>query len=121
MSCFAYDKDKDRQAYVANGIDSSYKFPLAVLSILSDNLEYILIDGKDNAKMIDEYFIKDYRLIAETKIVVNSSNRLSDLKVYQHISKKTKLIYFGTFLYGATCVSEKCIDEIISFLERVCY
>ncbi len=118
MSCFAYDKDKYRQFYVDNGIDKTYKYALSILDILGDELKFILVDGKDNEKMIKDYFIDDYNFVSETKISVNKSNRLSPLKVYRHKFRQTVLIYFGTFLYGATCVSEECISQIINFVKK---
>lgn len=114
MSSFPYDKDIYRKQFIA--IDNTYRYTLQTISLLSDQLQYILVDGKDNKKIIDDYFAKDYVWVKQTKLVVNNSNRKSDLIVYRHKTKNIKLIYFGTFLYGATCVSDRCIDELIRFV-----
>lgn len=117
MSSFAYTKDIYRKQFMDNGVDRSYRYPLQAVDLLSDQLQYILIDGKDNRKILDRYFIKDYDLINSTSLVVNRSGKKADLLVYRHKSKKIKLIYFGTFLYGLACVSKECVEGIIDFIK----
>lgn len=114
MSSFPYDKDIYRVQY--SYLDKTYKYPIAVIDLLNDQLEYILIDGKDNKEVINKFFVDDYTLYRSTKLEVNRSGRMSELSIYKHRERKTVLIYFGTFLYGATCVSLKCVDEIAAFI-----
>lgn len=48
---------------------------------------------------------------------MNKSNRQSTIQLYRHKSIATYLVYFGTALYGATCVSSQCVNSIIDFLQ----
>lgn len=114
MSCFPYDKDKYRIQF--SHLDITYQYPLNAINLIDNQLRYIFIDGKDNKEVITKFFLNDYVFLKSTKLQVNSSGRLSELTLYKHINKEILLIYFGTFLYGATCVSRKCVEEIASFI-----
>lgn len=113
MSSFPYANDLFRQWY--QNIDQTYKYVLDAIDILKEQLEFIIIDGKDNYKIVQKYF-SNYSLIAETTIPVNKRNRSSSLKIYRN--QNTVLIYFGTFLYGQTCVSNDCINKIICYVKK---
>ncbi len=117
MSSFPYDKDAYRKKH--SSLDKSYVYTLQAVDLLLNQLEYILIDGKDNKEMFNTYFSKDYYLIKKEMLRVNNSGRLSELSIYNHKEKDVKLIYFGTFLYGATCVSEKCVNEIVEHIKSI--
>lgn len=117
MSPFPYIKDEFRKIFQSCNIDENYKITLKVVEILMSQLEYILIDGKDNYKIISEYFIKEFELISESEIQVNRARKTRILK-FKHKTNNVKLIYVGTFLYGATCPSNDCIDQIIKFIKH---
>lgn len=117
MSPFPYAKDKYRKDFQSKGVDKNYELTLRVVDILMPQLKYILIDGKDNLEIINKYFLDDFELICQSQIQVNRA-RKTIIKKYRHKTNSVTLIYVGTFLYGATCPSQECIDQIIDFVKN---
>ncbi len=114
MSSFPYSKDIYRKECVSKGLDKNHKYALEAINILSEQLKYIMIDGKDNYEIIEKYLLDDYFLVDKKTVQVNKKNK-TQVHFYAHNTKEQYLIYVGTFLYGMTCVSNACIDEIIEF------
>lgn len=117
MSSFPYKEDKFRKIFQTNGIDQNYKLTLKVLNLLIEQLDYILIDGKDNYEIINKYLINDFDFVSKSEIQINKA-RISEIFKYKHKTQKVILIYVKTFLYGATCPSSECINQIIEFIKQ---
>lgn len=116
MSPFPYEKDEYRRFFQSSKLDNNYEQTLKVVDILMTQLNYILIDGKDNFDIINKYFLNNFAFVCESEIQVNKSRKTRIIK-YKHKSSNVTLIYVGTFLYGATCPSNDCINQIIDFIK----
>jgi hypothetical protein len=116
ISSFPFNKDGTRQKL--RNIDKSYKYTLEAIDLLSDQLEYILIDGKDNKEIIEKHFSKDYILHNETSMAINKSNRPYKLSIYKHKIKNTTLIYYGCFLWGNTRPNKEYLQKIVEYIKK---
>lgn len=114
VSFFPYRTFKD---YLNNKeIDDTYQFLLQTIKILSDNLEYILIDGARNKDIVN-FFMQDYVLVDYTMLPINS-NKSHRLYIYKHKTQSTFLIYYECFLYGLTCPSEHYVEKLAKYIKQ---
>lgn len=95
--------------------DDSYRFLQKAIELLSDNLQYILIDGARNEGIV-KLFEKDYMLANRAYLPINSG-KSHELKIYRHKTLPTKLIYYKCFLFGQTCPSEDCVINLAEFIK----
>lgn len=116
MSSFPYDKDTYRRIF--SDLDNSFKYPLKVIELLSKQLKYILIDGKDNKEILKRFFSKEFTLYKQTKLPINKSGHLYELSIYKHKIENITLIYYGCFLFGQTMPRTECILDIASYLKE---
>lgn len=116
MSSFPFLDDRYRQIY--RGLDSSYKYPLEAVALLSDQIEYILIDGKDNKEIFDKYFSEDYDLYDTVNLPINKSERLYELSIYKHKTKNITLIYYGCFLWGETRPNKEYVLNLAKYIKE---
>lgn len=116
MSSFPYKEDKFRKKFQECGLDKNYELTLQVVNLLIKQLDYILIDGKDNFGIINKYFTNDFNFVCKADIQINKT-RTSEIYKYKHKIYNVALIYVKTFLYGATCPSNECINQIIEFIK----
>lgn len=114
VSFFPYRTLND---YLSNkDIDDTYKFLLKAIELLSDNLQYILIDGAKNKNIVD-LFIKDYMLIDRALLPINSGAP-HKLYIYKHKTLPTILIYYECFLYGFTCPKEYYVKKLAEYIKN---
>ncbi len=106
MSAFPYSKDIYREECVEIGLDKNYMYALKVIDILSGQLKYIMIDGKNNYDIIEKYLLEDYRLVDKRTGQVNKK-RIAEVHLYRHSAKELYLIYFSTFLRYDLC--KQCV------------
>ncbi|MCH5159179.1 MAG: hypothetical protein J1F33_08300 [Clostridiales bacterium] len=98
--------------------DDTVKFLLKTIDLLSDNLEYIFIDGAKNRNILS-LLKSDYIFACKDSLPINSG-KPHDLLIYKHKVRKTKLIYYGCFLYGATCPSEEYVKSLATRIALLC-
>ncbi len=115
VSFFPYKSFND---YLKNKeIDDTYKFLLKTISLLSNNLKYIFIDGARN-KNITNLFIQDYALIDNALLPINSGQP-HKLYIYKHKTQSTFLIYYACFLYGCTCPNENYVKKLAEYIKGI--
>ena len=99
-------------------LDDSYKFLLQTIKLLDGQLKIIFVDGAKNKDIICKIMSTgDWRPIYETAIAINGNNKKYDLLIYK--CNSTYLIYYGCFLYGATCPSHNQIMEIARHIKSI--
>lgn len=99
--------------------DKTYKYLLDVIRILDEQkqLDYIFIDGARNKDILYKIIGEDGLLISKTYLPVNNSGHRYELSMYLY-NKRICVIYFGCFLYGATCPSDDKVLDIAKYIKN---
>ena len=114
FSSYPYNDLADFQAL--KYLDRSSRYMLECVDLLSDQLQFVLIDGKKNQGIL-QYFINDYNLVHHTKLPINNSQRLYDLLIFKHNERNTILIYYGSFLWGESRPNKNCIVQLAAHIK----
>ena len=115
FSIYPYRELKDY--FACRNIDKTNRYSFEAVALLERQLKYILVDGSKNKDIVEKHLAGDYLFEKSKKLHKNSGANLHELLMYRHKTKDIALVYFGAQLYGATAVSNDCIDEIADFIK----
>lgn len=122
MSSFPYIDENYRLKYKKE--DNTYKYTLRTIKLLENQLNYILIDGKNNKAAMSEFFDSDFEfedrtiLTVNRKVYKNGKKNEAEILIYKHKIRNMFLVYSGAFLYGETRPSADFVDNIIGFIKK---
>lgn len=114
-SSFPYETFQDYLDY--SYLDNSKRYLIQTIDLLGDQLKYIFIDGARNKNILN-LLMSDFYLHKKLKARKNKSPKKFDLLIYKHKNKNQYLIYFGSFLYGNTCPSRDCVENIANLIKE---
>lgn len=114
-SSFPYETFQDYLDY--SYLDNSKRYLIQTIDLLGDQLKFIFIDGARNKNILN-LLMSDFYLHKKLKARKNKSPKEFDLLIYKHKNKNQYLIYFGSFLYGNTCPSRDCVENIANLIKE---
>lgn len=117
FSFFPYKDDKYLRQY--SKIDNTHTYLLEVIRLLSNQLQYIFVDGKKNEDFVKKHLVNSFYLINESEHQVNKGVRKFKLLIYKHQTMNLHLIFYGHFLGRSGYPSNYQIAKISEHIKKV--
>ena len=114
-SIFPYKNDNFFTEF--RSIDSTYSYLLKTIDILSSQLKFILIDGKNNKQIFDR-LLTDFVILDNSEHQVNSKKKKFELIICKHKKHNLFLIYYAHFLGRSGCPEYKKMDELGKYINK---